>query len=493
MLRAKLPLRASNEQASMIDNIVLTAAQKALKVNLDQTIYGTFAEIGAGQETVRHFFRSGGASGTIAKAMSAYDKDFSDAIYGIENDKRYVSESRLRKMLQHEYGLIEERLDRAQHPNKRYFSFANTVATINFTKTFKGHGWVGIRFQTASERDYNDIIIHIRMHETEAKYQQETIGVMGVNLIYGAFNHFDDPKRLLLSLYDNISKDAIEIDMINFSGPDFEHVDNRLMSLQLIKHGFTDAVIFGPAGYNLLPAELLYKKNILAIRGSFRPVTKVNIDMVRKGYELFTREKKVDKNKMVVLFEITLSNLLSEGEIDEQDFLDRAEILCSLGQTVLISNYQEYYKLVDYFARFTNKRMGLIMGVPNLIEVFNEKYYRKLTGGVLEAFGRLFAKDLKIYVYPFRPSPNDALTTIQDLRVHPRIRAFYDYLLYNGRLVNITNFDQDILNIFSREILNKIKTGQPGWEEALPAFVDIIIKEKKLFGYKEPKSKQLVS
>jgi len=476
----------------MMDNITLTAAQKALKINLDPTVYGTFAEIGAGQETVRHFFRSGGASGTIAKAMSAYDKDFSDAIYGVETDRRYVSESRLRKMLNHEYGLIEERLDRINHPDKRYFSFANTIATINFTKTFKGHGWLGIRFQTAPEREFNDIIIHIRMHETEAKYQQETIGMMGVNLIYGAFHFYEDAKQLLLSLYDNISKDAIEIDMINFSGPDFIHVDNRLMSLQLIKHGFTDAVIFGPAGFNLLPAEVLYKKNILAIRGSFRPVTKVNMDMVRKGYELFTQEKKVDKSKLVVLFEITLSNLLSDGEIDEQDFLDRAEILCSLGQTVLISNYQEYFKLVDYFALFTTRRMGLIMGVPNLIEVFNEKYYRNLTGGVLEAFGRLFAKDLKIYVYPFRPTANDELTTIQDIKVHPRIRAFFEYLLYNGRLVNINNFDPEILNIFSREILNKIKTGQPGWENALPAYVDMIIKEKKLFGFEALKNEDVV-
>jgi hypothetical protein len=241
-----------------------------------------------------------------------------------------------------------------------------------------------------------------------------------------------------------------------------------------------------------LPAEVLYKKNFLAIRGSFRPVTKVNMDMVRKGYELFTQENKVNKAKLVVLFEITLSNLLSDGEIDEQDFLDRAEILCSLGQTVLISNYQEYFKLVDYFARFTSTRMGLIMGVPNLIEVFNEKYYRNLTGGVLEAFGRLFAKDLKIYVYPFRPTPNDEITTIQDLKVHPRIRAFYEYLLYNGRLVNITNFDHDILNIFSREILNKIKTGQPGWENALPAYVDMIIKEKKLFGFEALKNENVV-
>jgi len=468
----------------MMDNFILTAAQKALRINLDNTIYGTFAEIGAGQETVRHFFRAGGASGTIAKAMSAYDKDFSDDIYGIEKDNRYVTENRLRKMLGHEYGLITKRLNRDKHPDKKFFAYSNTIATINFSKSFKGHGWLGIRFQTAPNKEPNEIIIHIRMHENEAKHQQETIGTMGVNLIHAAYNLYKEPKKLLVSLYDNISVDSIEIDMINFIGPDFVGVDNRLMSLQLIKHGFTEAVIFGPEGNNLLPAELLYKKNILAIRGSFRPVTKVNIDMIKKGYRMFTDEKKVDKERLVVLFEITLNNLLADGELDEQDFLDRAEILCSLGQTVLISNYQEYFKLVDYFARYSTKRMGLIMGVPNLVEVFNEKYYRTLIGGVLEAFGRLFSKDIKIYVYPYKPSEDSEIMTLDQIKVHPRIRPFFDYLVYNGRLVKIKDFDSSILHIFSREVLNKIRCDEAGWEDCLPAYVDNIIIEKKLFGYK---------
>ena len=267
--------------------MVLSAAQKALRVNLNSNIYGSFAEIGAGQETVRHFFRAGGASGTIAKAMSAYDKDFSDAIYGEETDGRYVTESRLRKMLGHEYTLLEDRLSREKHPTKTYFAYANTVATINFTKTFKGHGWIGIRFQSIPGKAANEVIIHVRLLENDAKHQQETIGTLGVNLIYGVHFMHEDPKALLLSLYDGIERSAIEIDLINFVGPDFEHVDNRLMSLQLIKNGFTDAVIFGPEGKNLLQAELLYKKNILAMRGSFRPVTKVNMDMVKKGYQKF--------------------------------------------------------------------------------------------------------------------------------------------------------------------------------------------------------------
>ncbi len=462
-------------------DMVLSAAQKALRTNLNPNIYGSFAEIGAGQETVRHFFRAGGASGTIAKAMSAYDKEFSDAIYGQEDAGRYVTENRLRKMLNHEYQLLHERINRDTSPDKCFFAFANTVATINFAKTFKGHGWLGVRYQTRPDREANEVIVHVRLHEDNPKYQQETIGAMGVNLIYAAYNLYEEPKSFLLSLYDGIDRTAIEVDLINFSGPDFDHIDNRLMSLQLIKNGFTDAVIFGPEGKNLLPAELLYKKNILAMRGSFRPVTKVNMDMIKKGYKQFIKSKNVQKDDAVVLFEITLNNLLADGKLDEQDFLDRADILCSIGQTVLISNYQEYYRLVDYFAGFTKKRIGLIMGIPSLQEIFDEKYYEHLTGGILEAMGRLFSKSMVIYAYPFRGEAS--ITTVSDIVVNDLFRNIFDYLKQTRRIRDIEDFDPEILSIWSREVLRKIRTGETGWEESLPTYVDKIIKEKGLFGY----------
>lgn len=466
-----------------MERIVLTTAQKALKINLNENVYGTFAEIGAGQEVVRHFFRAGGASGTVAKTMSAYDKDFSDAIYGTEPDNRYVTENRLRKMLEHEYNLIVQRLSRIKYPDRCFFAFSNTVATINFTKKFKGHGWMGLRFQLRPDHAPNDIIFHIRMREEEAYLQQETIGVMGVNLIYGAFHISNNPEELLRSLYDNIAKYKVEIDMIHFEGPEFEKVDNRLMSLQLIKNGMTDAVIFGPEGKNILPAALLYKKNILALRGSFRPATKVNIDMIKKGYGYFLKERKVDRDKLVVLFEITLNNLKAEGEIDEQDFLDRAEILCSLGQTVLISNYQQYYKLVEYFSRYTEERMGLIMGVTNLVELFDERYYRDLKGGILEAFGILYSTDLKMYIYPSQPNKEDDIQTSENIEIHRRLLPLYEYLRSNGRIVDIENYDPEILQIFSRDVLRKIREGEEGWEKALPAYVDNIIRDNGLFGY----------
>ena len=455
---------------------------KALRINLNENIYGTFAEIGAGQETVRHFFRAGGSSGTIAKATSAYDKDFSDVIYGIENDGRYVTESRLKKMLSHEVDLIEKRLSRIKHPNKMFFSYANTVATIDFAKQFKGHGWVGIRYQIEPEEAYNDIILHIRFKETDVRLQQETLGTLGVNLIYGAYYKYNQPKQLLRYLYDHLDKDQLEIDTINFSGPRFADVDNRLMSLQLVKNGMTDAVIFDPEGKNILPAALLYKKNILALRGSFRPVTKVNMDMYEESLKMFLHENKVEVDNTLVIFEITLSNLRSDGEIDEKDFMDRAELLCSLGQTVMISNFQEYYRVVEYFAKYTKARMGLAMGVNNLVDIFDEKYYRHLSGGILEAFGKLFYRDMKVFLYPMLDE-NGVIVTSETLKVHPRMKELYKFFKFNGKVVDITNYNPKNLEVFSREVLKMISENKPGGESMLPTGVAEIIKKHELFGY----------
>ena len=469
---------------------VPTTKNKALRINLNTDIYGTFAEIGAGQETARNFFRSGAASGTIAKAMSAYDKDFSDAIYGLEEDRRYVTQPRLQRMLGHEIALMEDRLSRQKHPDKLFFSYANTVTTIDFVKKFKGHGWVGIRFQLDPLEDYNEIVLHLRFKETDARLQQETLGILGVNLIYGAFYLNDNPKDLVKSFYDNLSNDQLEIDMINFSGPRFMYVDNRLMSLQLLKNGMTNAVMFGPDGNNLLPAQVLYKKNILALRGSFRPVTKVNMYMYEKSKKLFLAEKKVDESKTQIIFEITLSNLTAEGKINERDFLDRAELLCSLGQNVIITNFQQYFKLVEYFSEFTKERMALTMGSQNLVEIFDEKYYRNLSGGILEAFGKLFYRDLKVYMYPYLDADSGEFINSENLKVHPRMKELYKFFKKNGRLINIDDFDKDILNIFSRTVLKMILNGENGWEEMLPKGIANIIKQKRLFGYSRSRIKK---
>lgn len=462
---------------------VPTIKQKALKINLNENIYGTFSEIGAGQETVRQFFRVGGASGTIAKSISAYDKDFSDAMYGIEDDKRYVTQNRLKKMLVQETNLIEQRIVREDYPNKMFFCYANTVATIDFAKKFKGHGWVGVRFQIDPNDDYNEIVLHLRFKENIARQQQETLGILGTNLIYSAFYKYHTPKRIIQYLYDNLEEGQLEIDTINFSGPVFKNIDNRLMSLELVKNGLTEAVMFGPDGNNLLPAAVLYKKNILALRGRFRPVTKVNEDMYVQSLKLFLQEKKVEQNNTIVIFEITLADLENKGEIDERDFMDRARLLASLGETVLISNYKEYYRLVEYFAMYTTKKIGLCMGVNNLIEVFDPKYYIKLSGGILEAFGKLFFKKLKIYLYPVISKDGEIITS-ENLKVHPRIKELYKFFKFNGRIEDVKDYNADSLKIHSNEVLEDLQNNNTGWEKMLPKSVASKIKKQKLFGYK---------
>ena len=461
---------------------VLSTVDKALRINLNEHIYGTFAEIGAGQEVARHFFRAGGASGTIAKTMSAYDKGFSDAIYGAEQDKRYVTKSRLSKMLKHEINLLETRVDRKNNPEKMFFAFANTVATIDFAKKFKGHGWMGIRFQTDSQQEYSEIQMHVRFHLIDAKAQQEALGIMGVNLIYGAYYKHNKPRSLIKYLYDHIDPHAIEIDTINFSGPLFENVDNRLLSLDLVKNGMTQAVMFGPDGKNILPAAVLYKKNILAIRGSFRPVTKVNEDMYEKSFKMISNDSDFNLEKTISIFEITLSNLLSgQNDVNEQDFLDRAELLCSSGKTVMITNFQEYYKLSDYFSNYTTKKTVMTMGVDNLIKVFEDKYYSNLSGGILEAFGKLFKHNIEIYLYPL--IKGEKLINSSNLQVEDNMKNLYKYFKDNKKIRDIENFNKSLLNIYSWEVLDEIKNNSPGWEEKLPEAISKLIKEKKLFGY----------
>ena len=458
---------------------------KALRINLNKHIYGTFAEIGAGQEVARHFFRSGGASGTIAKTMSAYDKAFSDAIYGQETNDGYVSESRLKKMLDHEINLLVSRMDRKEHPEKMFFTYANTVATIDFAKKYKGHGWMGIKFQTDPNQAFSEIHIHVRFHQFDAKAQQEALGLMGLNLIYGAYYKYDEPRKLLKYLYDHIDSESIELDTINFSGPLFEKVDNRLMSLELVKNDMTKAVMFGPDGNNILPAKVFWKKNILAIRGSFRPVTLVNEDMFIKSTDIIVKEKGYKEKDYKALFEITLSNLrTSNGDVNEEDFMDRAKLLCALGYTVMITNFKEYYKLAEYFSSYTEKKIVLTMGVNNLIEIFDEKYYDELRGGILEAFGKLFVKNLRIFLYPTKDQKDKSIINSNNIHVANKMKNLYKFFKFNNRLLDIINYDEELLDIFSTEVLKKIKKGERGWEKMLPNEVTKQIKTKKLFGFK---------
>lgn len=467
----------------MTKNVILTAGQKALQINLDNTIYGSFVEIGAGQEVARKFFKAGSASTTIAKTMSAYDRNFSDAIYGKEKNGRYVCKSRLEKMLDHEYNLLNERLDRTDHQKTKFFTYADTISTTNYSKTTQGHGWIGLRFQISPTEKPSDFIIHILLHDQDAKLQQETVGIIGTNILHACFNE-KDPKEILKRTYDSLGKDQFEIDMVEVTGPAFKNIDNRLLSLTLVKERMTNAVIFTPDGKNKQPSDILYKKNILTMRGSFRPVTKVNIDMLENGLQKFKETKKVINKNIQILFEITLSNLKADGEVDEQDFLDRADLLCSLGYPVMISNYKKFYKIIEYLSQFTKSRMGVILGVDNLVDMFEEQYYRNLNGGIMEAFGVIFTRDIKFFLYPYKPNNNVELLNSNNIPIHPRINDLYNYLHSNGRIKDL-DYDNSILNIFSKDVLDKIKACENGtWENMVPDGIAEIIKKRSLFGIK---------
>lgn len=462
------------------NDFTLRVNRKALDLNLDKRVYGTFAEIGAGQEVARRFFYVGAAAGTVAKTMSAYDMAFSDAIYGPVD--RYVSRQRLTGMLDHEFGLLRERLDAKTGADRTFFVFADTVAARSFHSHDESHGWLGLRFQTVPRGPVNEIIVHIRMLDAENIAQQEALGIIGVNLIYGAFRHYREPEKLIDGLLDDLTPKRIEVDMIRCSGADFNGVDNRLMSLHLVAKGLGRAAMFRADGEVLQPAEEFYKRAVLVERGSFRPVTHVTHEMLRCAHDDFAPREKTAPRGGLTIAEITMQNLLSAGELDPRDFLDRTDILGALGQTVLVSNFGEYFRLVDYIARYTKEAIGLALGVPSLEEIFLEKYYTGLEGGILEGLGRLFKTNVRLYAYP-RLGADGRIITADNLRVDPKLRHLYAYLRENEFIVPVSDYREDILGIKSPEVLARLRAGDPSWEDCVPPAVAEIVRERRLLGF----------
>jgi hypothetical protein len=480
---------------------VVDTHTKALQINLDHRRYGTFAEIGAGQEVVRWFFRVGGAAGTVAKSMSAYDMTVSDAIYG--KIDRYVCRPRLQAMLDHEHALNLDRLGEARGADTSFFVFADTVSARNYKGTNECHGWMGVRFQSRPRDQDSQIILHVRMLDNENALQQEALGIVGVNLLYGAFTLYHEPELLIESLLDGLTTNRIAIDMIEFSGIEFRQVDNRLMSMKLVQMGLSGAAMFDPSGRVLQPSEVLYKKNVLVERGSFRPVVHVNIDMMRSARAAFEADLapasapapgepaagKPDDGAgdVVELMELTMRNLREEGgDIDRGDFLARADMLAASGKTVLISDYFEYYRLAAYLSQYTKRRIAITMGAASLLDLFDEKYYATLEGGILESFGRLFKNDLRLYIYPLLDAATGKLTTVDTLEVAPALRKLYGYLADRGHIKQLTDVNQSYLGIFSRDALRKIRAGDHSWEEMVPREVADVIKARRFLGYRAP-------
>ncbi len=467
----------------MIDERRLTTEEKALKINLTADIYGCFAEIGAGQEVAANFFKAGGSSGTIAHTQSAYDMKVSDSMYG--KSSRYVCEERLETMLRTEFDTLKSRLPE-KFKESRFFSFCNTVESLNYHKTNQGHGWVGMRFQLNLESEPNEVILHIKLHDISHRAQQEAIGILGVNLIHSSYFHNHDLDEFLSNVVHRLPRDRMEIDMLRISGPDFEDVDNRIIALNLVKRGVTDATMFDLSGNVLQPATALYKKNILLMRGRFRPVTNVHVDMIEHGKEQFLQEEGVEEDKLRVIFELTLKDLTADGKISDKDFVDRAELLGTLGYTVMISNYLKHYKMVDYLSTIAkDRRMGVIVGIYNLHTIFDEKYYGNLRGGLLEAFGRGFGHNVKMFVYPALEVESGELYQLEDFKIDSKLQGLLQYMKDNNKLEEIKKFNEKCLYIMSDDVLAKIKAGATIWEDDVPEEVVEAIKYYELFGFKQ--------
>ncbi len=467
----------------MSDKIRLTTEDKALQVNLNTEIYGCFAEIGAGQEVAANFFKAGGSSGTIAYTHSAYDMKVSDSMYG--ETSRYVCEERLITMMDIEYKNLTSRLS-SRNTESKFFAFCNTVESLNYHKTNQGKGWVGMRFQLDVAAKPNDVIIHVKMHDNGHRAQQDALGILGVNLIHACYYNYNNLDDFLTALVQRLPRERVEIDMLRFSGPDFESVDNRVIALNLVKRGITDATMFDLSKRVLQPATALYKKNILLMRGRFRPVTKVHIDMIERGKEQFLKENEVDEENLRVIIELTLKDLTADGKISDQDFMDRVDLLSTLGYTVMITNYLKYYKMIDYLSGIAKgKLLGVILGVYNLANVFEENFYSNLSGGILQAFGTGFGHNVKLLVYPAINVENGELYELSNFRTESNLKGLFDYMVDNHKLVAFNNYNTKYLYILSDDVLSKIKAGASSWEEDVPNEVAKAIKFYELFGYKE--------
>jgi hypothetical protein len=465
-----------------MDNDTPSTDRKALRVNLDAAKYGTFAEIGAGQEVARWFFHVGGAAGTVAKTISAYDMAVSDAIYGPA--ERYVSRQRLQAMLAHEFDLLLERLEKTHGDKRGFFAFANTVAARSFSRQEVGRGWMGIRFQDAPRREPSEIIIHVRMLDKENARQQEALGVIGVNLIHGAFYLQHQPDRLIHSLLDNLTWQRVEVDMIWFAGPVFANVDNRLMALQLVEQDLTEAAMFTAEGETVQWNDALYRKPVLVQRGSFRPVTNATVDVLERALEQFLQEPDLKNEPPVILMEMTLRHLTLGDAIDHQDFLQRADMLRALGRDVFISNFLRLHRLAAYLGRYTDRPIGVALGAPRLPEVFDESFYNENEGGLLGGLGQLFKNPARLYVYPSLDFQTGQIVTVGNYRVAPQLRHLYAHLTENRFIQGLANMNEDLLRIRSRDVLDKIESGDASWEKLVPSVVAEVIKREKLFSWR---------
>jgi hypothetical protein len=469
------------------DSKKLTALQKALDLNLDNHTYGTIAEVGAGQEVARNFFQSGGASGTVAKTISAYDMQVSDAIYGKDVTGRYVTRTRLTSMLDKEFDLLVKRVADIRPPETQFFTFADTVAAKAYKSEKLCQGWMGMKLQTEPKAEPSNIILHVSLLDSTNLGQQSALGILGVNLIYAAFHFKDNPDMLIDSLFDNLTWGRIELDYIEFSGPGFEGIDNRKMMLRLVQSSLTPIVMFGQDGNGILPQDVLHNKDLLILRGLFRPFTNIHRDMINYGLEGFSAEQKRPLEEIAFFCEMNIAKFVATGEDDITDLLTRVEMLTQQGYNVMISSHFRYFRISEYFARDKSRKIGFVLSVENIYQIFDESYYEGFKGGILAAMGALFANNTKLFVYP-NLLEDGTLTTVANIKIKEELRYLFLHISKNRGILPIHCSPDIIVPVDDMTLLQQMSKGDESWKKSVPEEIEKRIIEEKLFGFNTGKS-----
>lgn len=460
---------------------ILSTKEKSVQINLHSQYYGAIAEIGGGQETARHLFQAGGASNTIAKSISAYDKSFSDRFYNDGKPARYVSEDRLRKMLNYEYNELNTILE--NKTDQKFFAFANTVETLNFAKTNQGNGWLGIAVEGTDRNTPNRIFIHVKLHENDTLLQQYTLGSLGINLIYGGLFAWEDPRKVLLSLLDNLNTERVEVDYILVEGPDLQWCDNRLLNLMLVRNNMTPAIMFDQSGQIQQPGDMLYKKNVLLMRGFFRPINNLGLEFINDSLSIFKRDEDYKPDNTIAFCEISLKYLMFDEKLDEKDFLNRVELLNAVGQNVMVSNFYRYFKLVDYFAQFKMNKLRIVVGLPTFDKILHSSQYTDLRGGLLEAMGTLFQNNVKMYLYPYTDTNTGEVIYPEENHFTDEYKLLWQYLIETKKILILKGIPAGKLEITSAYITELIEKADESLKNYLPEQVYETIRSKKLFGY----------
>ena len=455
--------------------------EKSVQINLHSQYYGSVAEIGGGQETARHLFQAGGASNTIAKSISAYDKSFSDHFYNDGSPARYVAEDRLRKMIDYEYDELIKILDKKN--SRKFFAFANTVETLNFAKTNQGNGWLGIAVEGTDRYRPNKFFIHVKLHENDTLLQQYTLGALGINLIYAGLFGWEDPRNMLLSLLDNLGRERVEVDYIYVEGPDLELCDNRLLNLLLVKNNMTPAIMFDQSGHIQQPGDMLYKKNVLLMRGFFRPINHLGLEFIEDSLAIFKRDEDYKPDNTIAFCEISLKYFIHDEKLDENDFLNRVELLNMVGQNVMVSNFYRYFKLVDYFAQFKMIKLRIVVGLPTFDKVLDSSQYTDMRGGLLEAMGTLFQNNVKMYLYPYIDMTTGELVYPDENHFSGEYKLLWQYLIETRRIIVLKGIPAHRLSITSSYIDTLIENADESLKDYVPEKVYQYISENKLFGY----------